>query len=1228
MKTKVLLAAMAIPVMSLLAYQIFDARNSAEHDRQNKLDARYAKVGRVKSDKRLQYGESDGAVSLWEGRLEGLDGISPAAANIAALAEIARRGAGSTAPPLAVEEFGPGNFGGRLRGLVVHPTQTNRILAGSVSGGVWRSDDAGATWKPVADFLSSTSVGHIVIDPDQPNRVFVGTGEGFFNGDAPRGAGIFVSNDFGDTWAQLANTNNPNFYYVNRLAMVPSTDVLVAATRSGIWRSTDLGQTFTRVATNLRVDAAGYQDVKADPNTPGRLLAAHNGSAAGRGPIPQIVTSSGLNIEGVSTVFGNAFPVAGSATDLIVASDGAGTTGDACEAFPANSLAGKIALIDRGNCAFVLKGQNVQAAGAIAMIIAQNTADAPFAAGAVTVGLTMPSMMISRDDGDRLKLLASIGVGTQFQNGFEDAVSGSGAVLAGVTINGPLFLTNYLARSTDAGATWTQLTAANGLPESDVTRMEIGWGPGGVVYAAGANRADTTRGLWRSADGGTNFTQTTSTTQFIERQGFYDLVVAVAPNDANKVYLAAVDQYLSTDGGTTITKNSFWNPGAGQIRKYIHADQHVYAFKPGDPNTLYTGSDGGVQRTSNGGVTFEDLNNGLNVAMPNNLSISPDGQRIVTGTQDNGSHFYFGSKEVWIEWSGGDGGITALDPTDSNTFYGTRPFGSLFGTRNLGASEAALPLPGAGTNTNGGNFYPPIALDTTNPNSMLVGLGALFHSPNPRSLASATFTQIALPAGSGPINSVVFNPLNGTEGFAGTNSGRVFKVTGIGSTPVVTSIQGDLPAGNDVSQILVDQADGSGNTLYVVLADYGNNRVFKTTNGGATWMSLHGDLPQVPVFTIAIDPANQANLFVGTEIGTFYGRPNAGTYAWSQYSYGLPATRTVTIQPLGNNEIYAAVYGRGVFKATRSPVALSLGAFVNDTGCDSDGNLDESETAQLPVKIKNLTNSSVPASTLTLNSDNTSVPIIPVQAVPSIAAFAEVNINVPVQMIASTACPAPVTLTASSSLGSAATQSRTYSLDQNTPVNTAGFIDGAESASTLLSFNTVLGSSGWVRASDQVNTGSSSYFAASEGSYSEKVLSSPWLSVTSPAASLAFALRYETEGDATQRWDGMVLEARTRGGINQAPGRWVDIGGSANVAYDGFLFNNTPIGAARPAWSGNQPTWRNANVSLTSFNGQQVQLRFRAVSDSSTSEVGVWLDDIQATGVSFNELASCDTVCN
>ena len=106
------------------------------------------------------------------------------------------------------------------------------------------------------------------------------------------------------------------------------------------------------------------------------------------------------------------------------------------------------------------------------------------------------------------------------------------------------------------------------------------------------------------------------------------------------------------------------------------------------------------------------------------------------------------------------------------------------------------------------------------------------------------------------------------------------------------------------------------------------------------------------------------------------------------------------------------------------------------------------------------------------------------------------------------------------------------------------------------------------------------------------------------------------------------IEARSRSGIDGEPGRWVDIGSASTVPYDGALFNNTTLGPSRNAWSGAQTTWRNATVPLGSFNGQQIQFRFRFVSDQSASAVGFWLDDINATGVSLRGLGTCDNACN
>jgi hypothetical protein len=140
--------------------------------------------------------------------------------------------------------LGPGNIGGRTRALVVLPG--NVIYAGGVAGGVWKSTDDGASWTALTDFLANLAVSTLAVDPADANRLYAGTGEGYFNGDAVRGAGIFVTSNGGTNWSQLASTSNSNFYYVNKVVVSEnSSSVLYAATRSGVFRSTDQGTSWT-----------------------------------------------------------------------------------------------------------------------------------------------------------------------------------------------------------------------------------------------------------------------------------------------------------------------------------------------------------------------------------------------------------------------------------------------------------------------------------------------------------------------------------------------------------------------------------------------------------------------------------------------------------------------------------------------------------------------------------------------------------------------------------------------------------------------------------------------------------------------------------------------------------------------------------------------------------------------------------------------------------------------
>lgn len=177
--------------------------------------------------------------------------------------------------PAAWTWHGPANVGGRVRDILIHPTQPNIMYTGGLSGGMWKSTDSGATWTALDDFMAVLPVGCMAMDMLNPSRLWVGTGEGFFeteegssNTAAVRGAGIFVSNDAGSTWNQLPSTDNADFELVNRLAFHPSNSAIAfASTSTGMFRTTDSGVTWTKVANGW------MYDIRINPSNPNLMIA-------------------------------------------------------------------------------------------------------------------------------------------------------------------------------------------------------------------------------------------------------------------------------------------------------------------------------------------------------------------------------------------------------------------------------------------------------------------------------------------------------------------------------------------------------------------------------------------------------------------------------------------------------------------------------------------------------------------------------------------------------------------------------------------------------------------------------------------------------------------------------------------------------------------------------------------------------------------------------------------
>jgi hypothetical protein len=130
------------------------------------------------------------------------------------------------------EELGPDRVGGRTRTLLVDPNDTSILYAGSACGGVWKSSDCGDTWDPLSDLqLANLAVCTMVMHPLDSRILYVGTGEGFHNADAVRGAGIFKTEDGGASWAPLPvpDKYKDAFQFVNRLAISSDGKVLLAA---------------------------------------------------------------------------------------------------------------------------------------------------------------------------------------------------------------------------------------------------------------------------------------------------------------------------------------------------------------------------------------------------------------------------------------------------------------------------------------------------------------------------------------------------------------------------------------------------------------------------------------------------------------------------------------------------------------------------------------------------------------------------------------------------------------------------------------------------------------------------------------------------------------------------------------------------------------------------------------------------------------------------------------
>ena len=177
--------------------------------------------------------------------------------------------------------LGPGNIGGRTRALIIHPTGTNVMYAGGVAGGVWKTTNGGTNWAPVGDLLPNIAVSALAFDPANPEIIFAGTGEGYYNGDGLRGAGIFKSVNAGVSWTRIATTDTPDFHYVNDIIVSHNnSNNIYVATKTGVWRTINGGGAWENVL--VASGGLGCTDlvIRKDKTTDYLFAASSNGGGS------------------------------------------------------------------------------------------------------------------------------------------------------------------------------------------------------------------------------------------------------------------------------------------------------------------------------------------------------------------------------------------------------------------------------------------------------------------------------------------------------------------------------------------------------------------------------------------------------------------------------------------------------------------------------------------------------------------------------------------------------------------------------------------------------------------------------------------------------------------------------------------------------------------------------------------------------------------------------------
>jgi hypothetical protein len=484
-------------------------------------------------------------------------------------------------------------------------------------------------------------------------------------------------------------------------------------------------------------------------------------------------------------------------------------------------------------------------------------------------------------------------------------------------------------------------------------------------------------------------------------QGGYDLVVSVKPDNENFVVIGGTNAYkignITTDSsflriGGYRTSTSYFpygydtDPGDEH-----HPDIHamVFDFDPNRTSVLYTGTDGGVHKTTNviaGVVSWTSLNNNYQTLQYYHVAIDPlaGEDRFIGGTQDNGTTAGgtdFGMPDtvtqtkIWL----GDGVSVGISRDDACVpfFYGYQS----------GYIRRDCPTPGVEITPDGSEseFVTLFHLDQSNNNALYyAGKGVLYRTNDATNVTTLTWNNLGTPPGFGTTDldewfqtfSTSWGTYNASTSYLlmGGDSGHIYRlddpqnVASVSSAVNITPPTATLGFPSIVTGLAIHPTND--NMILATYSNYGTDSIFLTEDKGATWTLVERNLSSHSIRSAAIAEDNgETTFFVGTARG-LYSSSNPATTDWVREApnqIGFALVSDLKYRP-DDHKLLIGTHGNGMYEATISStlgvddfnnISSLMKLYPNPVQNDLNVKLSQADATQISYTISNLSGQTI-----------------------------------------------------------------------------------------------------------------------------------------------------------------------------------------------------------------------------------------------------------------------------